>query len=176
MKLKILPLMLVIPVLTGCASNGKVNDKSYLRAAAVDDEKITFSFFSDEDENITVNADDLGEAKKSAELSTGKEIFTGYTELMLLDGSNSTDTLSYALNEWKVSPACEIVSPEKTGAELLRKCKPEELEGMVKTAIDQKLAEKCDIVTVLGSLLNTGGKTAVPKLSENGFCGNTNIN
>ena len=98
MKYRFIAALSALITLTGCASDGKVNDKNYLRAAAVDGNRVTMSFFSDE--NVTVTAGSLSEAKTSAELRTGKEIFTGYTELIVIDSESCADVLTYILSEW----------------------------------------------------------------------------
>lgn len=170
MKYGIFPAALGMLLLTGCASGGKVSDRSYLRAAAVDGNKITLSFFSDESEVLTVEAASPEEAKTAAELASGKTIFTGYTELIVLNGDDSADTLEYMLNEWKVSPSCITAAAEDSGGEILHERTAEELEGAVRIAQEQGLAGSCDIITVLTGLLNGGG-AVVPELSPEGFIG-----
>lgn len=174
MKFKLIAASAALAMLTGCAADGKVSDKSYLRAAAIDGNVVTLSFFSDEDENITVAANDLSQAKTAAELRAGKEVFTGYTELIVLGDDNNADTLSFILKEWKVSPECIIAGSSISGETLLSERPPEELEGAVRSAQKHGLAGKCDIVTVLGRLLQNGS-AEVPELSREGFCGTSEI-
>ena len=162
-------------LLTGCASDGNVSDKSYLRAAVIGADSVTMSFFSEEDEPVTVSADSPEEARSAAELSGGKKIFTGYTELIVLDGCDSADTLGFMLNEWKVSPSCIVACPRGSGAELLSMRTAEELEGAVRVAQEQELLGRCDIVTVLGGLLGSDRSAEVPELSRDGFIGTVYI-
>ena len=161
-------------LLTGCASDGNVSDKSYLRAAVIGRDSVTLAFFSEEDEPVTVSADSPEEARSAAELSGGKKLFTGYTELIVLDGCDSAETLDFMLNEWKVSPSCIVACPRGSGAELLSARKAEELEGAVKVAQEQELLGRCDIVTVLGGLLGSG-TADVPELSRDGYVGKSTI-
>lgn len=172
MKYRFIAALSALITLTGCASDGKVNDKNYLRAAAVDGNRVTMSFFSDE--NVTVTAGSLSEAKTSAELRTGKEIFTGYTELIVIDSENCADVLTYILSEWKVSPECIVAESDISGEKLLNERTPEELEGAVRAAQKHSLTGKCDIVTVLGSLLKNG-TAEVPEISGDGFSGKVTL-
>ena len=137
--LRFVPALMAAGLLTGCASDGNVSDKSYLRAAVIGADSVTMSFFSEEDEPVTVSVDSPEEARSAAELSGGKKIFTGYTELVILDGCDSADTLGFMLNEWKVSPSCIVACPRGSGAELLSTRTAEELEGAVRVAQEQEL-------------------------------------
>lgn len=168
---KFLFLTLGLLMLTGCSSNGNVSKRAYLRAAALDGNKFTLSFFTEEDGVITITADNPEEAKKIAELSVGKEIFTGHTELIMLKNCDNLETLDYMLHEWKVSPSCIIAQPEFNGRTILSQKKPEELTGSIKMAQEQELAPDCDIITVLSGLLNDDGTAETAELSEKGFCG-----
>lgn len=175
MRLRILPALLIAAAaLTGCASDGNVSDKRYLRAAVIGSDSVTMAFFSEADDVVTVSAADPEEARSAAELAGGREIFTGYTELVILDGSDSAAALRFMLNEWRVSPSCIVVYPEGGGAELLGTRTAEELEGAVKAAREQELAGRCDIVSVLGGLL-CDGSAEVPVLSRDGFAGTRTI-
>lgn len=161
-------------LLAGCASDGNVSNKSYLRAAVIGSDSVTMSFFSGEDEVMTVSADSPEEALSAAELRGGKKIFTGFTELVLLDGCDCTDTLERMLREWKVAPSCIVACPRGNGAEFLTARTAEELEGAVRVAQEQELIGRCDIVNVLGELLGSGS-AEIPELSRDGFVGKKSI-
>ena len=96
-------------LMTGCGgSSGHVYERSYLRTLYIDgsdDTTLTLSFFAEEDAPITVSAKDTDSARKLAELKTGKKIFTGFTELIVLGNCRDRDTLDFLLNEWKISPS-----------------------------------------------------------------------
>lgn len=157
----------IAAMLTGCSSNGNVNDKAYLRAAAVDGGRVTFSFYSEEDKVVSVNAEDPEIARSSAELAMGKEIFTGHTELIMLKDCDNLEILDNMLHKWKVSPSCRVAEAEISGEEILKLRNAEELANVIDAAREKGLAPKCDIVTVLGELINIG-KAELPKFSENG--------
>ncbi len=163
-------LLLAVVTLTGCSSHGNVSTKAYLRAMALDGNKLTLAFYEEQDA-VTVTADNPEEAKKIAELSIGKEIFTGHTELVLLKNCNNLETLDFMLHEWKLSPSCMIAQPEYNGRTILATADPENLTGSIRIAQQQKLAPKCDIITVLGGLLSDDNTAEVAELSEKGFCG-----
>lgn len=161
--------VLVVFTSTSCASTGRVHDKSYLRAVAVSGENggdLTLSFFS-EDEALTVSGKNMDDAKRNAELRKGTPVFTGYTELVIVDGSPCMDVLEHLLNEWKVSPSCIIVHSQN-GTELLEECDSEQLLGMVKQAVKQGKAPECDVITVLGRLCGDGEPAEIAELSSGG--------
>lgn len=165
-------IMLSAALLTGCESSGKVNDKNYLKAVTISGSSnigLTMEFFGS-DEKISAKGSKLADALGNAELSLGREIFTGYTELVVLDNCDYSGTLVHMLNEWKVSPDCIVAYGEPD----LKKCSAEQLKGSVKQAEKQKLTGKCDIISVL-SKLEQNGKSSAPQVSDEGFCGNTVI-
>lgn len=168
---KFLLLSLGIITLTGCSSHGNVSTKAYLRAAALDGNKLTLAFYSEEQETITVTADNPAQAKEIAELSIGKEIFTGHTELIMLKNCDNLGTLDFMLHEWKLSPSCMIAQPEYNGRMILAQVEPENLTGSIKIAQKQNISPECDIITVLSGLLGENESAEVAELSEKGFCG-----
>ncbi|MCM1132184.1 MAG: hypothetical protein NC340_01800 [Ruminococcus flavefaciens] len=168
---KFLLLSLGLLTLTGCSSHGNVSTKAYLRAMALDGNKLTLAFYSEEQEAITVTAENPAEAKEIAELSIGKEIFTGHTELVILKNCDNLETLDFMLHEWKLSPSCMIAKPKYNGRMILAQADPENLTGSIKIAQKQELSPKCDIITVLSDLLGEDNKAEVAELSEKGFCG-----
>ncbi|MBE6859323.1 MAG: hypothetical protein E7498_07820 [Ruminococcus sp.] len=145
-------------ILTGCGSSHRLHDTSYLRAVTIDgmDEKtLSFAFFTSNDSVVVSDGNDIESAKRSAEISGGKLIFTGYTELVILGDCNIHETLGILLNEWKVPPSCRIVLGGSS-PELTEKDNPEKLIGSVERAIEQGKAPECDIITVLEQLLEDG--------------------
>lgn len=147
---KILPLMAgAVCLLTGCESSGKVHDKAYLRSVVIDGSSYTMTFFSDDQKPVEVNAEDPVQAKNEAGLTLGKEVFTGYTELVILQQTDSRSVMESLLKGWKVSPTCMTVvgKGDFSGAD------PEKLEGEIKLAIKQGNVPECDIITVLSRLL-----------------------
>lgn len=163
----ILPLLAAM-TLTGCSSKPRLNDTSYLRAVTIDgkDEKtLSFAFFTDDDSVAASKGSDLESAKRSAEISGGKVIFTGYTELVILGDCDLRETLGFLLNQWKVPPSCLIV---RGNGKFSEKSDPERLLGSVNRAVEQGIAPRCDIVTVLEKLLDSGENAEIPLLSESG--------
>lgn len=167
-------LLLTVITLTSCSSYGNVSTKAYLRALALDGNKLTLAFYEEQDA-ITVTADNLEEAKKIAELSIGKKIFTGHTELVLLKNCDNLEILDFMLHEWKLSPSCMIAQPKYNGRTVLAMADPESLTGSIKIAQQQELAPDCDIITIIGELLGDDNTAEVAELSEKGFYGVTEI-
>lgn len=165
----ILVTFLPLFMLTGCASSGRVHDKDYLRAVAISGDsqkKLTLTFFSEDKDSVSVSGEDIYSAIEAAELVTGKTVFTGYTELVILGDCDCTEVLSYLLNEWKVSPSC-LVAHSSNGASLLRDGDAEQLEGAVREAAEQGKVRNSDIITVLGKLLDDS-EAELPELHTSG--------
>lgn len=163
MKKIILAVMCIF--LTGCSTGIDVNEMAYVRAAAIEGDRVTFSFYLDE-EVLSLSADTIEDAKSAAELAVGKELFTGHTELVILEQGNEQKILEFMLNQWKVPPACRVAYAENVG-EILENRQAEEIVGVLKRAEEKDLTEKCDIVTVLGKILN-GKSGDLPMLTGEG--------
>ncbi len=151
--------------LTGCSTGIDVNEMAYVRAAAIEGNNVTFSFYLEE-QVISLSADTLEDAKSAAELVLGKEIFTGHTELVVLGQGAERNTLEFVLNQWKVPPACRVAYAESS-REILKNRKAEEIVGVLKRAEEKDFTEKCDIVAVLGRILN-GESEDLPMLTGDG--------
>lgn len=140
-------------MLCGCNASGRVHDKAYLRAAALDDEgSITLAFFSD-DEALTVRGGDIPEALGNAEVKLGKRIFTGYTELVILSSSQGCEELKYLLRDWRVPPSCLTVCSSGSGERILKSNDPQALADGVRLAAKRDDAPPSDIITVLENML-----------------------
>lgn len=154
-------------MLTGCTSNGLVHDKNYVRAAAVtsgNGAEITLAFFSDDTEPLTVSGESISDALSRAQLRTGREIFTGFAELLIIDGGAPAETLEYMLSEWKLSPSCSVAY-SSSGGDVLMAEDAELLRGAVKEAERSGKAPDCGIVTVLKELM-TDGSAEVAELPD----------
>ena len=155
---------------TGCAA-GRIQEKSYLRAASVRTgsvTELTLAFF-DEEDTVTAEGADISAAIKEAELKKGRSIFTGYTELIIEDGQNSRELLEDMLNVRKVSPSCRVVYCEN-GRQLLEERDAEQLIGTADQAAKQGIAPESGIITVLGELC-ARGTAEVAGLSTDGAAG-----
>lgn len=155
-------------LLTGCSSRGNVNEKTYLRAAAVDGDSVTFVFFNEDEGTVTVPLSDPEKAKPAAELAIGKEIFTGHTEIVLLGDCDREEVLKHILKKWRVSPSCMAVESDGKGEIILKARNPKRLTGIIEQAQEKDLAPKCDIITVLSRLLD-GEPEEMPLLSVYGL-------
>lgn len=169
MKIKRFILLLIAALtLTGCSSKARLNDTSYLRAAAIDginEKKLSFAFFTDNDSVASSKGTDIDSAKKAAELSGGKVIFTGYTELVILGDCDYRKILESLLNDWKVPPSCLVVRSD-SDIESFEDIDLKRLIGSIKRATEQGIAPQCDIVTVLEKLLDDSENTEIPRISE----------
>lgn len=163
--------MIILFTFTGCASNGRVHDKNYLRAVSVsggeEEKTVTFTFFDKDGKYITTSGKNIDEAREIAELRTGRKIFTGYTEMIVTDGQNSIDTLEFMLHKWKVSPSCIITYSEDT--QNIFSSSVEKLTGSVDNAVRQGKAPECDIITVMSGLLGEKHSAPVAGISTDGI-------
>ncbi|MCD7891142.1 MAG: hypothetical protein LUG26_05065 [Ruminococcus sp.] len=162
--------------LTGCDS-GRIYNKNYVRAAAVwgDTGSEAVIAFYDEEGIYSASGRDLQEIIRNTEIGVGKSVFTGHTELIILGECDYAETLTFLLNEWRVSPSCQVVYGGESAADVLEKLDAEALADSVSQAVEQGRAAPCDIVTVLGGLLSESGAAEVAKVSENGFSGTAYI-
>ncbi len=155
---------------TGCAP-GKIHERSYLRAAAISgsQKKEVALVFFEEDERLNAEGGDMKSLMSNAELIRGRDIFTGYTELVIVDGMECRGLLAHMLNKWRISPSCMVVCC-KDGKSLLEEYGAERLIGISEQAVKQGIAPESDIVTVLGQLCENG-VAAAAELRPDGTVG-----
>lgn len=161
-----------VSALVGCESDGRVHDKNYLRAVSVSgsgEKSVTFTFFTKDGKYLTVSGRDISEAKNLAEIKTGRKIFTGYTELILTDGGNTTETLEFMLHKWKVSPSCIVAYAGESAEKIFSGNTVERLSGSVRMAVKQGKSPECDIITVLAELLGSEKKAEIAEITAEGF-------
>lgn len=163
--------IILLFTLTGCESNGRVHNKNYLRAVAVNENNVTFNFFND-DEIITIDTNNLDFAKESAEICAGKKIFTGYTEIILINKPDSIATLEFMLKNWNISPSCLIAYSDNN----IFENNIEDLTGSINMAIKQKKIPECDIITVMSNLLGREHSAEIAEISGNGVISIRKIN
>lgn len=168
MKKLLMLLIFSAVLLTGCSSRGNVNEKAYLRAVAVDGGAVTFVFFNEDEGTVAVPLGDPEKAKPAAELAIGKEIFTGHTEIVLLGDCDREEVLEYILKQWRVSPSCMAAESDGSGEVILKARNPEQLTGIIEQAQKKGIVPSCDIITVLGRILD-GEPENIPLLSVYGL-------
>lgn len=163
---------------TGCARTNQVHDKNYVRAIAVSGENTksaVFSFYDDKTKPHSEYGESLSSLRSKTELTLGKSLFTGHTELVILGDCDYKATLEYLLNEWKVSPSCLVVYGGKNAGQLLEKQDAETLADSIRYASEQRKAPECDIVTVLSGLLSEEKTAEIAQINDKGVCGSTVI-
>lgn len=163
-----------IMALTGCRSSEQVYDKLYLRCAAITGDPgkaAVFTFYDEENKSFSGFGDDLDEICSNAELSTGKSIFTGHTELIVLGDCDYAETLEFLLTEWRISPSCLVVYGGSDAAYVMRDKDTETLADSVKRAVQQGKAPECDVITVLSGLTGDSGKAEVARIDRDGIDG-----
>ena len=146
-KLTALSFIMMI-LFTGCNSAGQVYTRNYLRSISFDSENIIMTFFYDD---MIKFSSDMKNAKQSAEEITGREIFTGHTELVVLNNCDEISILAFLLNEWKVSPDCTVIFDS---GDILEKKDTDDITGTVKILEKENKTDKSDIVSTLSRLIN----------------------
>ena len=146
---KILASILICTTLTGCTTK-QVHDKYYLQTIYIKNKNdriyTEMVFYNDNSEIVEAVGDNFDEILKKSELSCGKTIFTGHTELIIMNNCDNYETLDYMLNEFKVSPSCKaVLGSDNLDVEYIT-------SDVINVAIEQKKAPKCDIITILSDL------------------------
>ncbi len=168
MKLTKISLAVLALLLTGCSPAEQVYEKNYVRAASVDKNSAVLTFYDEEGKIFRAYGDDLDEIRENAELGLGRTLFTGHTELLILNECDYENVLKFMLDEWRVSPSCLIAVGD---SELLEQLDTENLADSIECAVEQGIVPECDIVTVLGELLGKEGTAEVAALGEKGVSG-----
>ena len=173
---KMIAALIAACTLTSCTASGRVHDKAYLRAVSIcgeNEKTLTLTFFSDEKSVVTVTGSSVENALTAAELRTGRRIFTGYTELVILGGTQEFSVLEDLLSVWKVSPSCMIAYGGSECGSILHDIPAEQLHGSVENAVKKGISPDCGIVTVLSGLLSKDHKAVIPEISADGAAGRT---
>ena len=173
MKKLLIPAVIAVLTLTGCSA-GRLQERGWLRAAAVENGRYAFSFFGDT-EPVSLKAESLSEALHAAELRCGREIFTGYTELIVLRDCPAKGLLSEMLTDWRVSPDCIVVESISDPCRLLTDGSAELIEGSVKRAAEKGEVPESSILSVLSGLLSSKDSAEIPSVTSRGACGKTTI-
>ena len=145
MKRIILSIIAVLS-LTSCGTR-QVHDKYYVKTLYIsgkDRMTAKMTFFNNDSAAITASGSAFDEIKEKCELSSGKSIFTGHTEVIVLNDCYARETLDFMLNDWKVSPSCRVVLASKNADSITA--------DVIDIATEQKKAPQCDIITILSDL------------------------
>ena len=176
-RIKRLAALLLVPMLVlnaGCGEAGHVHSRYYVRAIAVsgnDQKMLAFDFYNEDAEPFRQTGESFDSIKKAAEISLGKEIFTGHTELILMKDCEYTEDLVFLLREWKVSPSCVVVYADGSIKRITESVDGKRLADSVRKASDSGEIPVCDITTVLSGLLSEKAEATAAKADEKGFSG-----
>ena len=139
----------------------------------MDPGQVTFEFF--EGDPLTVPAETLDGALRSAEFILGRRIFTGYTELIVLGELPAEEILGEMLTGWRVSPECMVVGSTGSAGEVLTEATGRLLEGSAKLAAERGEAPESRMISVLSQLLSENDTAELPLVGTNGVCGKIKI-
>jgi len=166
---KILILLFFPTILSGC-TNQEVQKKAYLRDISISGNEIktvSMSFYNEDSKPTKTQSQNFDGILENSEVLNGKTIFTGHTELIILDECDYTETLRFMLEEWKVSPSCMIIYGGEDSGKIIASSDSEYLANSVRTAVKQKKIPENDIITVLSSLLQNN-QCEIPVITSDG--------
>lgn len=168
-KLKLILIPVISLMLCGC-NHQEVQEKAYLRGMAVsgsDLKTVSMNFYNEDSSPTCTRSESFEGILENSEVLSGKSIFTGHTEIIVLGDCDYTETLRYMLEEWKVSPSCLIIYGGKNSDNIIENSDSEKLADMVRTAVKQKKIPKNDIITILSGLLKNN-QSEIPVLTSDG--------
>ncbi len=158
--------------LTGCITETtEVRERAYVQTMVVSEsyglKELILYPFADMGEVMYGMGGTVSAAVEDAAVSTGKEIFSGHTELICISSPVLTKELEECLNHYRISPSCQIMYLHKLSLP----------EGTDTTLLTDSIAmegEKgkipyTDLFTVLSEIKNSDSSCLMPVLSEQGF-------
>ncbi|HAP79354.1 MAG TPA: hypothetical protein DCQ78_04170 [Ruminococcus sp.] len=168
--------LLFIPVavsalLSGCTYQ-EVQEKAYLRGMSVcgnNSKTVSMNFYNKDSKPSKSKGENFESILENSEIKSGKSIFTGHTEIIILGECDYTETLRFMLEEWKVSPSCLIVYGGNNSEKIIENTDSGELADMVRTAVKQNKIPESDIITILSSLLKNHSSEIPAITSEGSF-------
>ncbi len=170
MKFRKALILLFFPmVLSGC-TNHEVQKKAYLRDISISGNElktVSMSFYNEDLKPTKTKSKNFDGILENSEVLNGKSIFTGHTELIILDECDYIETLRFMLEEWKVSPSCMIIYGGEDAGKIISASDSERLADSVRTAVKQKKIPENDIITVLSSLLQNN-QSEIPVITSDG--------
>jgi len=163
-------ILLLIPFfLCGCTYQ-EVQEKVYLRGMSVsgnDIKTVSMNFYNEDYSPSKTENKNFEGILEDAEVISGKSIFTGHTEVIVLGECDYTETLRFMLEEWKVSPSCLIVYGGEDSGNIIANSDSGKLADAVRTAVKQKKIPENDIITILSSLLKNN-QAEIPAITSDG--------
>lgn len=169
MNKKLLLISLIPSLLCGC-THQEVHERAYLRGMSVsgnNPKTVSMNFYNKDSKPTNVQNNSFDGILENSEVKSGKAIFTGHTELIVLGECDYTETLRFMLEEWKVSPSCLIVYGGNNSGNIIENSDSGQLADSIRTAIKQNKIPKSDIITILSSLLKNN-QSEIPAINSDG--------
>lgn len=170
MKIRKLLFIMAVPLtMSGCTYQ-EVYEKAYLRGMSVSGEDVktvSMNFYNENSSPTKTKNQNFNDILKDSEVISGKSIFTGHTEVIVLGDCDYTETLRFMLEEWKVSPSCLVVYGGESSADIIENSDSGQLADVIRTAVKQNKIPQNDIITILSSLLKDN-QTEIPLITPDG--------
>ena len=128
---------------------------------------VSMNFYNKDSKPTNVQNNSFDGILENSEVKSGKAIFTGHTELIVLGECDYTETLRFMLEEWKVSPSCLIVYGGNNSGNIIENSDSGQLADSIRTAVKQNKIPKSDIITILSSLLKNN-QSEIPAINSDG--------
>lgn len=168
-KTKLILISLIPAILCGC-THQEVQEKAYLRSMSVsgnDLKTVSMNFYNKDSEPTKAQNNSFDGILENSEVKSGKSIFTGHTELIVLGECDYTETLRFILEEWKVSPSCIVIYGGDNSENIISDTDSGKLADSIRTAVKQNKIPENDIITVLSSLLKNH-QSEIPEIDSEG--------
>lgn len=169
MNKKLILISIIPSLLCGC-THQEVHEKAYLRGMSVsgnDLKTVSMNFYNKDSEPTKARNQSFEGILENSEVTSGKSIFTGHTELIILGECDYTETLRFMLEEWKVSPSCLIVYGGNNSENIIENADSGQLADSIRTAVKQNKIPESDIITILSSLLKNN-QSEIPAITSDG--------
>lgn len=168
-KSRLILISLIPALMCGC-THQEVQEKAYLRSMSVsgnDFKTVSMNFYNKDSEPTKAENQSFDGILENSEVISGKSIFTGHTELIVLGECDYTETLRFMLEEWKVSPSCLIVYGGNNSGNIIENTDSGQLADSIRIAVKQNKIPENDIITILSSLLKNN-QSEIPAITSDG--------
>lgn len=165
---RILTAAVLTLLLCGCSHKTEVRDKGFVRTIGCDngDEQSVAVFLYGEDKAIDGKGSTIYSALENAEVTQGKNLFTGHLEMLVLSPGGIKDKLSVMIKNNRISPSCAIVMTSENAVGAVKDRKETEISDILKSSSRKGKVSRKNISEVLNDLLEEDSMAAIPILKD----------
>ncbi len=147
--------------MTGCGRD-TISNRVYTRTIGIQSDGTLTIHARDfsSSESFSGSGSTAAQALRSCEISMGKEIRSGHTELLCLDGSTKPEVFRELLFEDGLPPACKVCFTNLQ--DFFQAEETAELQQMLLLAEQNGTIGACDLASILVEWLGSGGTALLP--------------